>query len=248
MARIIDKQIYHINSANRISGTDENLTIELNDYGRDWTHVVVLDAAIPLSYYNIRDGENSFTLREDVTDYTITIPAANYNRKNLATVLQNLLNAAGAYDYTITVPNTTTSGDTGKYTYTVTNNGGIQPAFIFTDALICQQLGFDFNSTNTFVGDSLVSVNVTNLASEDNIYIRSNVCSNRDSNVLQHIIANTSSFSNVIFENKSPDYYKKVYNPARANIYQFWITDEFSRTIALNGVNWVATIALLNII
>jgi len=248
MSRIIDKQIYHINSANRISGTDENFSIELNDYGREWSHVVVLDAAIPLSYFNIRDGENSFTLREDVTDYTITIPPANYNRKNLATVLQTLLNAAGAYDYTITIPNTTTSGDTGKYTYTVTNNGGIQPAFVFTDALICQQLGFNFNSTNTFVSDSLVSVNVTNLASEDNLYIRSNICANRDSNILQHIIANTSSFSNVVFENKSPDFYKKVYNPANANIYQFFITDEFARIVALNGVNWVCTIALLRII
>ena len=57
----------------------------------------------------------------------------------------------------MTTTNNQTTGDTGLYTWTVTNNSGNQPSFIIGEYLY-EQLGFDSNTIQEFVGDTLTSI------------------------------------------------------------------------------------------
>lgn len=55
----------YVNSRDRIAGTDENFTYNVNfPPNVEFTHVVCLNALIPKSYYLIQDGpfENVFQL------------------------------------------------------------------------------------------------------------------------------------------------------------------------------------------
>src|SRR5690349_7428360 len=132
----INKRFVYIDSNKRISGTHSNFEYDLSVASfQEYTHVCVAQANIPKTYYLIELGENTFTLREDVHDIQISIPAANYTRSNLKTVLEGLLNDSSVLgiSYTVTTP-AVTEGDTGKYTFTCSNNT-VQPSFIFTTYL-----------------------------------------------------------------------------------------------------------------
>jgi hypothetical protein len=101
-----------------------------------------------------------------------------------------------SYTYSITYPKSSSISDNGKYTFTVSNNSGVQPKFIFPSAsssFLYQCFGFEPDSTNTFSGNTLISTNVINLQAEDCIFIRSDVCTNPNDNVLQEIYANVAS-------------------------------------------------------
>ena len=78
-----------INSRDRISGTDENFTFNIQfPTGFDFDSVVVLNAIIPKSYYLIQNGplENIFQLKENSSDcycsswLISTISIQNYDR------------------------------------------------------------------------------------------------------------------------------------------------------------------------
>jgi len=70
----------YINSRDRLSGTDENFTynIQFPD-GFDFTHVVCLNVLIPKSYYLIQaDGqENNFQLVENGVSVTVDVPVVS---------------------------------------------------------------------------------------------------------------------------------------------------------------------------
>ena len=72
----------YINSRDRISGTDENFSYNIQfPEGFDFTHVVCLNALIPKSYYLIQSGgvENIFYLKENLTTVTISIQNSDRN-------------------------------------------------------------------------------------------------------------------------------------------------------------------------
>ena len=71
----------YINSRDRIAGTDENFTynIQFPD-GLDFTHVACLNALILKSYYPIQTGgvANIFDLTENDTTVQISVPIGSY--------------------------------------------------------------------------------------------------------------------------------------------------------------------------
>ena len=55
---VTNPHFIYINSRDRINGTDENFTYNINfPSGLDFTHVVCLNVLIPKSYYLIQNGE-----------------------------------------------------------------------------------------------------------------------------------------------------------------------------------------------
>ena len=135
---------------------------------KKYNHVALVSANIPKTYYAIVSPKNTFILLENSTQITITVTPETYNRNAFAFYLLTLLTSSSLnnWTYTINIPNTNTGPETGYYYFGVTGNSAAQPAFIFNEVGLCQQLGFDSNSTNTFVGNVLTSVNVTNLTAE----------------------------------------------------------------------------------
>ena len=240
MATFGDRQIFYINSTNRISGTNSNFTYSLDiDQNSEYDRAVVMQCSIPKSYYLIESGYNTFTLREGVLSATVTITPGNYNRKSFQTVLTTSLNSASPtiWTYAIAYPNTLSAADTGKFIFTVTGNGGVQPAFIFTRN-VYEAMGFRSNSTNTFVANSLTSTNVIKLQAEDTLYIHSDLVSNKGDNVLQEVFANGDpSYAAINFQNVCPDAYAKKITLSGSNSYCFYLTDESGTAIDLNGQN-----------
>src|SRR6185437_735134 len=175
---IRNRRLMYLSSANRISGTDSsNFTIQVPIPPHEtFTHVCLLEANIPKSYYLVQAGYNTFILLEQGIPITITITPANYTATCFKTCLAEALNAASlaGWVYSVGSPSSTQPA-TGRFTYAVVGpGGGNQPSFVFTTNLY-EQLGFNFNSTNTFVGGALTSANVVRFQSEDALYIHSDI-------------------------------------------------------------------------
>lgn len=242
---MLQKRLYYINSRNRLHGTDSDFTISIDMKGIAPDHICVLQANIPKSYYLIQSGENTFQLREGVLTATVTVTPATYGRTTLASIVTTALNNASPnhYTYAITYTNPTTTGDTGKYTFTVTGNAGVQPSFVFTDNNIYEVLGFEASSTNAFTASSLVSTNVIKLQKEDSIFIHSDICTNGNDNVLQEIYAsNDSDFSNIVFQTPDTEAYSKRLISNQNNVFRFWLLNEDKEAMNLNGQNWTMTL------
>lgn len=237
-----NKYIYYVNSAFRTNANDTNTQFSYyfdKFQNNDFDHVVVLSASIPKSFYLIQSGSNSFVLNENGTHVTITLTPGNYNRNSLLATVKLLLNSnsPNSWTYNITYPNINTTYDDGKFYFTVTGNSS-QPSFIFTSSMY-EQLGFNANSNNVFVGGSLVSTNVCNLSVETTLYLHSDICQNgNDDNVLQEIYSNgESSYSYINYQNVCPHEYSKPILNNMSNTFNFYLTDEFGNIINTNGIN-----------
>jgi hypothetical protein len=254
MSLFLDSTIFIIDSSQAVSGTTSNFQFQLNmPRDKDYDRVCVLQAIIPKSYYLVNAPYNTMILSENGVQTTITLIPGNYNVISWKTLISALLTSSSSagWTYSITFPNAISQVDTGKFTYTVSGNGGIQPLFIFpTLSLVYEQFGFAAESTNSFVGNSLVSSDVVKFQVEDVIFIHSNMSYNNDqsaqNDVLQEIYASsTPSFSNIIYQNSGAieAYSKKLLTPNN-NIYSFSLTDEKENLINLNGLNCVITIVV----
>lgn len=248
----INKQIFYVNSRNKINETDSHTDFSymLNiDPNETFDKVVLLSCSIPKSFYFIQEGENTFILDEDGVQVTITIPAGNYNRNSLGTTLRNQLNvlSPNAWNYSVSYPIINQMCDDGKYIISVTNNTS-QPSLIFGKH-VAEQLGFERNSTNTFILDSLKSTNVCNLSNETTLYLHSDICQNNEGdNILQEIYSNgDASYSYINFQNPIPKEYSKPMTSDTSNIYRFTLTDEDGNKIDTNGININFTIMLYKV-
>ena len=243
MSLIAKKTIFYIGSRKRIEGTDSDFLYQVDFSREDYDSVVILQANIPKSYYLIESGHNTFTLTEGIIAVTIAVPAGNYTRSSLRGTIEALLtqNSPNGWAYSVSVP-ASTDAETGKYTFSVSGNGGIQPSFTFTTYLF-EQLGFNENSVNNFVSDSLVSSNVIKLQIEDALFIHSDICTNGKDNILQEIYAtDTQDYGNIVFVNPNIEAYSKTISSKHNNVYRFYISDENDVELDMNGLNVVFTL------
>jgi len=237
-----NKFIYYVNSANRTNSndTDSNFSYYFqNLQAHNFDSVVLLSASIPKSFYLIQNGLNTFTLQEGVSEVLITVPQGNYNRNSLMSVVKSLLNSnsPNKWTYNITYPNINLSADPGYYYFTVSGNSS-QPSFIFSTSMF-EPLGFNKNTTYTFVSNSLNSVNVCNLSTETTLFVHSDISQNSNGdNTLQEIYSNgESSYSFINYLNVAPLEYSKPLNNNNSNVFRFTLTDENGNIINTNGIN-----------
>lgn len=240
MAYIVDKQDFYINSRNRVNGTSSDFSYILEiDKTKDFDHVCVISASIPKSYYVVRTNQDYFYLIEDGDEVKIIMNAGNYTRKSFQVQLQSKLNqlSPNGYTYTITYQNINQTEDDGKYNYSVTNNAGVQPQFRF-EKYLYEQMGFEINTTNNFVDDTIRSVNVVNLNLESTLFIKSNICQNEGMAILQDIYTvQDVNYSYITFVNTICEETSKRFIGNNANVYSFKLTNEDNDEIDLNGLN-----------
>jgi len=243
MDYILKKEVFYVNSNNRLSGSHSNFKFKIDlDVNAEYDSVAVLSASVPKSYYLVSSNNNSFVLKEGNDTVTIILPSGNYTRSSICSTVQNLLNnnSPNGYNYSVSFQNINTGYDDGKLTFDVTGNGSTQPQFIFTTQLH-EQLGFEPNSTNTFINNSLKSVDVINLTKETTLFIRSDIAHNSEQmghNILQEIFTTgDASFSHATFINYNPRENSKPIANNQSNIYEFILTDENGREIDTNGIN-----------
>ncbi len=243
---VLNRRIYTVNTIDRLSGTSENFAYQLpipHDSGFD--RVVVLNVSIPVSFYLIQEGINTFHIREGGVDRLITLPPGNYSAKVFILTLVPLLNtgAPAGWIYSMSLPNQNLEAGTGKFTYTVTGNA-TQPIIICTNQ-VNEQLGFAMNSLNNFVGGKLISSTVLNFGSESTLFLHSDIATNGDSDILQEIYtANSIPFSFITYQCTAPDLYSKELNTNQSDKFHFTLTNEKNQILNLHGVDMQITLAL----
>lgn len=240
-----DVHVEYINSRDRDTGSDSDFTYTFK-FGSNvkYDRIAVASLSCPKSYYLVQDGFNTFHIQHDMIDYTITIPPANYTRTSFRNVLQAQLNDASDFVYTITFPTGSSIGDTGHYTFTVSNNAGVQPIFIFTTN-VHELLGFDRNTSYQFSDDVLTSVDVINFQLETTLYLHCDAVQNNSNDILQDIISsNTTDFGFITFTNPDLQMYSKKFVGSSSTTARFYLTNEDNRIMNLNGLNLVFTVIL----
>jgi hypothetical protein len=242
----LSQRLYYINTLNKLSGTNEDFTYKIQiPQSEDYNRVVVLSACIPNTFLLIQDGFNTFTLREDSTDVTITVPFGYYNGKVFASVVGALMTSSSPHSWTydINLPNISTQASTGQFIYTVTGNTS-QPSIICT-ANVNEQLGFEVNSTNTFVNNSLTSKIVINFNAESTLFLHSDISDHGDTDVLQEIYtSNTQNLYYVTYQCTCPELYSKVLKTKSSNTFRFTLKNEKSQILNLRGVDMLITLCL----
>jgi hypothetical protein len=242
MSYIEDKLIYYINSANRVSGTHSNFVYKLDiPPNKLYTHVTLLDLSIPKSYYLIQEPRNTFILKEENKEVTITVPPGNYSSNTFSKYITQEMNnkSPNQFHYYITQNNQ------GKYEFEVKNNDNIQPSIKVSNYLY-EQLGFEPETENKFVNNKLTSTNVIDFQRESTLFLRSDIVGHdNNNNVLQQVFTeNTADYSNIVFINNDIQAYAKRLNTNTTNAYRFILTDENGQYIDTNGRNLVFTLLI----
>lgn len=244
--------IVQVDSDNRLSGTHSNFEYRIPLTDENYDSVAVLSASIPKTYYLVDTGRNTFTLTENTTTHTITIPKGNYSTESFKTTLTSLLNSTGSYIYTITFidPEDTTQASTGLYTITVSGNSSVQPIISFpSTSTLYRQFGFDKESTNTFSSDAITSTNVVDFQLSNALYIKSDIFQSK-STVLQEVFFDNSyDFSRIGFQNTTLPYSAKKLSTNDKQAFNFSITDTDDNILNLNGhaVNFTLVLFRRNI-
>jgi len=244
----MQKKVIYVDSGAQLTSSKNtwNIAIDINLEG-DYNRITVLQSQIPVSYYVIGLGANTFTLTEGNSSVTVTITPANYNVFSFSTTVGALLTAASpnGYTYTITYPNAYTSPDTGLLTYTV-NSIAKTVSFTFpARSPLSEQFGFVSGSTNFLSVSGLVqtitSTNVVNFTPENSLYIRCNFCDGETTSEQSDVIlavygSNVQPYSTITFTNPCPLETSKRLTSRDRNL-SFSVCDENSQPIFMNGGN-----------
>lgn len=238
-------QTYYINSFDRLSGSSTNFTckkLELNN--QPFTHCCVKQVGIPKVFPNIPTSYNTFTLKEGAVSRTITLEVGYYNKNTMIAELPALLNSASALNgnnwiYTMSY-RTALQVQNFKFTFSVSGNGGSQPSFIFTDDQIWLQLGFDVG-THVFTSSSLTSVNIINFNPTSKLYIRSDLVSSSNDNILQEILSvDLVGFgSSIFYQNQGNlDLESKQLVGNQKDTFNIQLVNENDQLVDLQGQDW----------
>lgn len=225
-----------------VGGTASNFRYQFDlTPNNNYDSVVVLQASIPKSYYQITTSNGSFTLTEEKKSATITLDPGFYDKRSFATILQTALNTGSpnGWAYTVSYPNRLISADTQKYTYSVSGNGGLQPGFTFgtTSEFIHNLMGFSENETYSFVGDSLTAPFIMNFQPTSALLIKSDLVKNHDG-ILQEIFASGEPFmTHIKYQASDTHYNAKELSTNKSNIYSFVICDTDGNEISTNGAS-----------
>lgn len=242
--------VLNFNSKDRISGRNSNFQSMPFDLGsQNFDSVCLVQASVPKSYYNMPTNYNTFTLKENSTSVTVTIPKGNYTRINLQSVLASTLTTASpnGLTYTVSYPSASVA-DTFHYTFSV-NTITVAVSFIFSSISPYRQLGFDIATYAFTVGVStstLESINSLNLSYILRAFIKSNIVANATDGILEELL-NFGSFpsaSVMSYQQVSFDLNSRLFNKQNKNSWSFALVDSFGVEIDLNGISWAFSLVL----
>jgi len=268
---ITDKFFVYIDSNKRIEGSDASFKYEISfPPNKTYSHVCVLRLAIPKSYYLINAPNNYFFIEEETKNADgsanlqrekITLPIGNVGRRMFIRNVLTLINTASPNGWTYKI---TYSGiedfDDGKLGFSIyvdyssenqegtplTDDVGFA-RIIFENGLY-EQFGFDRFSTNQFDDAYLESKNVVKFQAEDTLYLHSDIIKKDRRSILQDIfVANSLSFSNIVWECNDIHCNSKELNGTMNEAVSFSLTDENDYPVGLNGRNMVFTLLFYNV-
>lgn len=236
-ADFLEKEVVYINSADRIHGNSHNFSVDLSQQLKvpnNYDYASLLAFSCPKSYYLFNSGNNVFYVDENGAITTITIPIGNYSFSSLTNSLTVLL-AACVWDYTVE-----NNIQTGRFEFTVTGNGGIQPIMDFSgDESPHAIMGFEKESY-AFAANELESVNIVNFQTTSTIEV---ACDFVRNSILSVIIPNNTDFSTINYNEYNVSYASQPLSRSNFASASFSLIDGRTGTLLdLNGLNCNFTI------
>src|SRR5665647_2639705 len=96
------RRVFYLNSANRLSGDDASdclLEVKIPS-NETFSHVCVVEASIPKSYYLIQAGFNTYSIIEGGVPRTITLTPACYSATAFVAEMKTRLNTGAPAGWT----------------------------------------------------------------------------------------------------------------------------------------------------
>lgn len=214
------------------------------DLSKGFTHVTITSACIPKTYY-VLPHMATLTINQYGETYLAYFEAGNYSVNSFPGIFASKTAAAGVspITYTATFPSSATDVQSSKFKYEAKFTEGELPIFTITDKYLGRMMGFPLNqafqfSTLTVNSSSLVSADVVNFQSYDELLIISDMVKNKR-NLLQEIYSAANQYnSSIVWTNASLPLNAKRLNPTTFNNYRFALTTEEGDLIDLNGSEW----------
>ena len=201
--------------------------------------VSIINAQIPLSYYNVNIYNNVIKILLGATTYTINLTVGNYTSTTLMTLLQTDFTSAGLTGFTFSYSTTT-----GKMTISYTSSFSI----LYSGSTGLAVLGYSTTSNTT--GSTLVGAYPLNLLGTLRIRVLSTQlsCYNYDSSIkggvslLGTIPVECAPYSVILYDN----YTKSATELKELNINQIDIqlVDDNNNLLQLNNIDWCLTLAI----
>lgn len=246
-----DRKILYIDSTSQLATSKNVFTVTVDsDITSDYDMCSLISAQIPVSFYILQSGYNTFTLNEGVQSVIITVPPGNYSVYSFQASVGALLTTSSpnGYTYTLLFSNIFTQVDTGKYTYQCSNI--VTPiSFNFpSNNAVSEPFGFNPGSTVSFTSGILQSMNVVSFIPETSIYIHASFVQGATQSGFTDVLAcifssNASPYSTINYVN--PQIYETAKQTCNlGKVMTFSITDEYGNAILLNGGNVILQILL----
>jgi len=245
MADILEpyRAVIVVNSANRTAGTPGNFTIDLSDQiplPNNFNRIVLINAAIPKSYYTITRFNDFLDLKENGTTTRVNIPIGNYSQDTLATQLNQSLTSASTIGATYV---TTFTISTGKYTFTTTSV--LPTSFEFSGCPLSYNIGFSEQSYS-FSGGSLTAPQIVNLQFTSTLLLFCSIIQSK-TNLLTQIIPNQANYGVINYQETAPSHVSKPILESSSTSMTFYLQDEYYNEVDMNGVDMQFTIVLYKV-
>ena len=241
MNNITQREYYVIRSSESKISTALNI-----DLSKDYDHITISSASVPKTYY-VLPSDCALEVDEDGKVNTCNFLKGNYNLKSFAVIFKSVVEGVCLFGYSVNYPLSSTEIDTGKFTFVVDGNFGVQPKMRTSNIYLARVMGIKINVWYTFVSNSLKSVNVVNFQSYDELLIKSNIVKNKE-NLLQEIYSTGNPYnSSILFQNDNLPLNAKLVNNLTSSEFEFSLQDTDGNLIDLNGSEWSFVICIFKI-
>jgi hypothetical protein len=203
------------------------------------TDIQLINAQIPISFYNINYTCNILNYLVGLTNKTITFPRGNYTTSLFLSTLQSQFSSNGD---NITVSYNQTTGFltfTGTTTFT----------FIYSNTTMFRVLGFSDNTNYTSSSNVLVAPNPFNLSTITQLSISSDTLithsfsSSTVSNILATISVDKPPYSYLMY-NLSNSTMRNILRNHSIDAINIKIKDEYGSFINFNNQDWNLTFSI----
>lgn len=246
-----DRKILYIDSTSQLSTNKNVFTVTVDsDINSDYDMCSLISAQIPVSFYILQTGYNTFTLREDLQTVVITIPQGNYSVYSFQSTVGALLTASSpnGFTYTLLFNNIFTQVDTGKYIYQCSNTTSLIAFQFPASNAVSEPFGFDPGTTVFFTNGTLQSSNVVSFIPETSIFVHASFVQGATQSGFSDVLAcifssNAAPYSTINYVN--PQIYETAKQTCNlTKVMTFSLTDEYGSAILLNGGNTIFQILL----
>ena len=243
----VESRLININSANALiknNGTyNSDVVFKFPGLVKPEQHITsvqfqLLDAVLPVSFYNMNYTNNTLNYQISSVNYTITVTPGNYNFNSLATQMIAKFLANG-HTFTITI-----NKQTGIITLaTPATNFILQVSSMFSviGLLLSTHTSSSFSLTADYplnlLGITKIKIQSVNL----NTY-NLDSSNNGNSNNLGLIPVDQPSFGLIIYENKSSS--KFLLRDNRVDEIDLQLVDQNNNLINFNNLDWNLTILI----